>query len=151
MHQSVRSFKTIWRQPGLLSVAGALLLTAGLSGCSTFSDGVDSVGRGIQAAGDALVGVTGHVKVEQVDETHFRLTEQFHEPITTFDSLAMRSKAKQACPKGYVYESRKAYRAGEFATSHNQCETTQACGYELEWRIMCDDVPYEPFTLFGKT
>ena len=128
-----------------------MIVVTALSGCSSFSNMVDSTGKSLASAGDSLQSLTGNVQVVQVSESVFELTERYHEPLTGFDSWSMRAKDKQVCHNGYVYQSRHAVRSGEFAKSHAQCVAGQSCGYTLEWRIQCKKVPYEPFSLFGKT
>ncbi len=138
-------------QHSIKTAAAAIGLTL-LAGCSTMTGGVDSIGQGVLSFNDKLQSVTGHVQVEEIDDKSFKLTEVFYEPVTNFDSFAMRAKARESCPDGYVYESRHAKKTSELAYSHEQCVGTDACsGYTLEWHIKCEDVPYEPFTLFGKT
>jgi creatinine amidohydrolase/Fe(II)-dependent formamide hydrolase-like protein len=132
---------------GLLIVS----MVIALSSCSSFSDVVDSTGKSLASVGDSLQSITGHVQVVQVSEDVFDLAESYHEPVTNFDSWSMRVKAKQVCNEGYVYQSRHAIRTGEFATNHVMCAEGESCGYALEWRIQCKKVPYEPFSLFGKT
>ncbi len=122
-----------------------------LSSCSSFSDIVDSTGSAFASAGDSMQSLTGDVQVVQVSDDTFNLTERYHEPVTNFDSWSMRVKAKQVCDEGYIYQSRHAFRAGEFATNHAECAEGASCSYALEWRIQCKKVPYEPFSLFGKT
>lgn len=122
-----------------------------LSGCSTVDENVDRFGRAMTSVGDGLQSVTGNVETVKVDEQHFQLTEFYYEPVTTFDSWSLRAKAREVCPDGYVYQIRQALRAGEFAKSHEVCESEQACGYALQWKIQCKKVPYEPFSIFGKS
>ncbi|GKT12044.1 MAG: hypothetical protein ISEC1_P1018 [Thiomicrorhabdus sp.] len=131
----------------LLLVVGVALL----SGCSTIDSSVDSVGSGMVSAGDSLQSLTGNVQTKKMNEKTFHLTEFYHEPVTTFDSWSLRSKAREVCPGGYVYDSRQALKMGKFADTHSECANDASCGYALEWRIRCEDVPYEPFSLFGKT
>ena len=134
-------FKTI------LLAASVILLSA----CSTIDDSVDSFGRGMLSVGDSLQSVTGNVQTKKVDEKRFHLTEGYNEPVTTFDSWSLRAKAREICPTGYLYENRQAYKMGAFGKTHEQCADKSSCAYVLEWRIRCEEVPYEPFSLFGKT
>ncbi len=143
-------FKESFMQTSVKTSLLAISLTL-LAGCSTVTGSVDAIAQGVVSLGDKLQSVTGHVQVEEIDEENFKLSELFYEPVTSFDSLAMRAKAREACPKGYTYQSRQAKKAGEFAYTHEQCVGGNSCGYILEWRIKCEEVPYEPFTLFGKT
>lgn len=143
-------FEESFMQTTVKSSLLAISLTL-LAGCSSVTGGVDAVGQGIVSLGDKLQSVTGHVQVKKIDEENFKLSELFYEPVTGFDSLAMRAKAREICPKGYTYQSRQAKKAGEFAYTHEQCVGGNGCGYTLEWNIKCEEVPYEPFTLFGKT
>lgn len=143
-------FEESFMQTTVKSSLLAISLTL-LAGCSSVTGGVDAVGQGIVSLGDKLQSVTGHVQVKKIDEENFKLSELFYEPVTSFDSLAMRAKAREVCPKGYTYQSRQAKKAGEFAYTHEQCVGGNGCGYTLEWNIKCEEVPYEPFTLFGKT
>ncbi len=143
-------FKESFLQTPVKTSLLAISLTL-LAGCSSVTGSVDAVGQGIVSIGDKLQSVIGHVQVEKIDEENFKLSELFYEPVTSFDSIAMRAKAREACPKGYTYQSRQAKKTGEFAYGHEQCVGGNACGYTLEWNIKCEEVPYEPFTLFGKT
>jgi hypothetical protein len=132
------------------------LLVSGLSvfalaGCSTLSDGVDAVGKGVVYIGESVETATSDVTVVKVDEDIYALSETFYEPVKSLDSWAMRIEAREACPKGYVYLSRNARKTGGFAYSEVQCEGEMSCAFNLEWRIKCQDVPDEPFSLFGKT
>ncbi len=122
-----------------------------LSGCSSITGGVDTVGQGVVSLSDKLQSVTGSVQVKKIDDENFKLSELFYEPVNSLDSFALRAKARETCPKGYTYQSRQAKKAGEFAYTHEQCVGEKDCGYTLEWNIKCEDVPYEPFSLFGKT
>lgn len=135
-------------QAGLVSLGLSLFA---LSGCSTMSSGVESVGKGIVYVGEGIEKMTTDVKVEKVDDERFNLSVTFHEPVKTLDSWALRIEAREVCPKGYIYLSRNARKTGGFAYSEAQCEAEMSCGYALEWRIKCEDVPNEPFSLFGKT
>lgn len=135
------------KQAGLVAL-GISLLT--LSGCSTISNGVDSVGKGVVYAGEGLEKATHDVSVDKIDDEHFNLSVEYHEPVRKLDSWAMRIEAREVCPKGYVYLSRNARKTGGFAYSDTQCQGEMSCSYQLEWRIKCQDVPDEPFSLFGK-
>jgi len=135
------------KQAGLVALGFSLLA---LSGCSTLSNGVDSVGKGVVYAGEGLEKVTHDVNVEKVNDERFNLSTEYNEPVRKLDSWAMRIEAREVCPKGYVYLSRNARKTGGFAYSDTQCQGGMSCSYQLEWRIKCQDVPDEPFSLFGK-
>jgi len=146
----MRQFKNSFKN----GVSNSLLVASmaiALSSCSSFSDIMDSTGKSLTSAGESIQSLTGNVQVVQVSDDTFDLVEKFHEPVTNFDSWSMRVKAKQVCDEGYIYQSRHAFRTGEFATNHAACAEGKSCGYALEWRIQCKKVPYEPFSLFGKT
>lgn len=143
-------FKGSFMQNSVKTSLLAISLTL-LAGCSSITGGVDTVGQGVVSLSDKLQSATGNVQVKKIDDENFKLSELFYEPVNSLDSLAMRAKAREACPKGYTYQSRQAQKAGEFAYSHEQCVGGYDCGYTLEWNIKCEDVPYEPFSLFGKT
>jgi len=132
-----------------LVVLGFSLL--GLSGCSTISSGVDSVGEGIIYVAEGIEKVPSDVKVWKVSEARYDLSLEFYEPVKSLDSWAMRIEAREVCPDGYIYLSRNARKSSGFAYSEAQCEGEMSCAYQLEWRIKCEDVPDEPFSLFGKT
>ncbi|VAW47987.1 hypothetical protein MNBD_GAMMA03-366 [hydrothermal vent metagenome] len=119
-----------------------------LLGCSGI---VDRTGQALISAGDSFQSVIRDVQVIQVDENTYDLMEAFYEPVKGFDSWALRAKAKEMCHEGYIYKSRHAAKKGAFGQDHAQCVEGQACRYVLEWRIQCKQVPYEPFSLFGKT
>ncbi|WP_157760455.1 hypothetical protein [Thiomicrorhabdus arctica] len=143
-------FKGSFMQTSAKTSLLAISLTL-LAGCSSVTGGLDAVGQGVVSLSDKLQSMTSDVQVKKIDDDNFKLSELFYEPVGSLDSLAMRAKARESCPKGYTYQSRQAKKAGEFAYSHEQCVGGNGCGYTLEWNIKCEDVPYEPFTLFGKT
>ena len=122
-----------------------------LSGCSTISDGMDAVGSGLVSAAEGFDQATSDVVVEQKTDDQFVLTEYFYEPVRKLDSWSMRIEAREACPQGYIYLNRFAQKDSLFAESDAQCENEMSCKYKLEWLIKCQDVPKEPFSLFGKT
>ncbi len=130
---------------------GSMVSILLLSGCSGLNHVASSLGSSLVSAGESVQSAIGEVEAVQIDENLFTLSEWHDEPLTGFDSWAMRIKAKQVCHEGYIYESRHAFRAGELAKSHEQCVEGEPCRYLLEWRIQCKQVPYEPFSLFGKT
>jgi hypothetical protein len=143
-------FKGSFMQNSVKTSLLAISLTL-LAGCSSITGGVDTVGQGVVSLSDKLQSATGNVQVKKIDDENFKLSELFYEPVISLDSLAMRAAARESCPKGYTYQSRQAHKAGEFAYTHEQCVGGNDCSYTLEWNIKCEDVPYEPFTLFGKT
>ena len=122
-----------------------------MSGCSTISKGVDSVGQGVVALGEGFEKIATDVQVEALSDQKFALSQIFQEPVSTLDSWAMRIESKALCPDGYIYENRNARKVGGFEWSHAECAAGSDCRYQLEWRIQCQDVPEEPFSLFGKT
>lgn len=136
-----------WVSQGALAAVSVMAL----SGCSSLGSVADTIGASLVSVGDSFQSVLGDVQAVQVSENTFDLTEWHDEPVTGFDSWSMRVKAKQVCDEGYIYQSRHAFKEGEFAKSHEPCVEGQACRYALEWRIQCKKVPYEPFSLFGKT
>ena len=95
--------------------------------------------------------VRGSVRAVELAKDHFQLTEHFNEPVINFDSWALRAKSREVCPDGYIYESRQALKTAGFGSTHSACLDGANCTYALEWRIKCADVPYEPFSIFGKT
>lgn len=123
----------------------------GLGGCSTLSDSMDYVGNSIVSASEATVQFTSDVKVEALEDKQFALAQTFNEPVRSLDSWAMRIEAREACPEGYVYLNRNAVKSAGFGIVDSECVGTGSCSYELQWRIKCQDVPDEPFSLFGKT
>lgn len=122
-----------------------------LSGCSTVSKGVDSLGQGIISLGESFERAATDVEVKKLADDQFALAQTFEEPVKSLDSWALRIEAREVCPDGYVYLSRNARKAGGFAYSEAQCSGEMDCTYQLEWQIRCEDVPEEPFSLFGKT
>lgn len=136
-----------WVSQGVLAAVSVMVL----SGCSSVGSVADSVGASLVSAGNSLQSAMGSVQAVQVSEDTFDLIERYDEPVTGFDSWSMRVKAKQVCDEGYIYQSRHAFKEGEFAKSHEPCAEGESCRYTLEWRIKCKKVPYEPFSLFGKT
>ncbi|WP_319379842.1 hypothetical protein [Thiomicrorhabdus sp.] len=121
-----------------------------LSGCSSISSGVESVGQGVYGIFESWEKTAVEVSAEPLAKDEFLLATEKSGPVTGFDSWPMRIKAREVCPDGYIYLSRQAQKQGEFADSLTQC-SDQNCDYKLEWRIRCQEVPEEPFSLFGKT
>lgn len=136
-----------WIIKGLFAAVSVMVM----SSCSSFNGMAESVGASLVSAGDGLQSAQGSVQAVQVSENVFDLIERYNEPVMGFDSWAMRVKAKEVCHEGYIYQSRHAFREGGFAKSHESCVEGESCRYALEWRIQCKKVPYEPFSLFGKT
>ncbi len=143
---SNKMVKKRW-QSSLLVVTIPLLFT----GCSSVSSTLNATGEVLGNLGDGLQSITRDVQVVQISKKMYDLTEYYNEPVTGFDSWAMRVKASQVCQEGYIYRSRNALKKGAFSADHAQCIENATCGYALEWRIECKKVPYEPFSLFGKT
>ncbi|MDX1352539.1 MAG: hypothetical protein R3254_05960 [Thiomicrorhabdus sp.] len=124
---------------------------ANLTGCSTITNGIDAVGSGVVYVAEGFDKVASDVSVEKKADDQFALTERFYEPVRSLDSWSMRIESRELCPQGYVYLNRYAKKTSGFAYSDAQCEGEMSCEYKLEWLIQCQDVPKEPFTLFGKT
>lgn len=143
-------FKKSFKKRSLNALSLSLTLAV-LSGCSSMGSILDSTGEALSATGEAFHDVTGDVQVIQMEANVYDLTEFYHEPVKGFDSASMRSKARKVCNEGYIYRSRHATKPGELADNHAQCIEDQTCTYALTWRIECKKVPYEPFSLFGKT
>jgi len=133
---------------GLL-LSGVSLL--GLSGCSTISDGVDAIGSGVVYVAEGTQKLTTDVTVEKESDGKFILQQSFNQPVKSLDSWAMRVEARELCPEGYIYLNRNALRSGGFGVSDADCTISGACDFQLQWRIKCQKVPQEPFSLFGKT
>lgn len=132
-----------------LLIAGIGLV--GLTGCSTIGKGVDSVGAGVIAIGEGFEKMATDVTVEKVESDQYALAQTFHEPVASLDSWAMRIEAREVCPEGYIYLNRSARKSGGFELSDADCAAGAACSFKLEWQIKCQEVPDEPFSLFGKT
>lgn len=130
-----------------LTLAGSLFL----AGCSTMNDSVNTVGKSVVWVAEGATKLATDVSVEKIDDKHYVLQQTLAQPIKSLDSWAMRIQAREVCPEGYIYENRNAVKLGAFAQSDNECVGGQNCGYELKWRIKCQKVPKEPFSLFGKT
>ncbi|WP_051144813.1 hypothetical protein [Thiomicrorhabdus sp. Kp2] len=122
-----------------------------LTGCSTIADGMDAVGSGVVYVAEGFDKVASEVAIEKKADDQFVLTENFYEPVRSLDSWSMRIEARDVCPQGYIYLNRFAQKTSGFAYSDAQCEADMPCEYKLEWLIKCQDVPKEPFSLFGKT
>jgi len=137
-------FKTV----GLV-LAGLLVMN--LTGCSTVGKGVNAVGSGVVYAAEGVDKAINNVEVTKTSDDNFTLTETFNEPVRSLDSWSLRIESRELCPNGYVYVNRFAHKTSEFAYSDNQCESDMSCEYKLQWKIKCQDVPKEPFSLFGKT
>ncbi|MDG6778156.1 hypothetical protein QCB44_05500 [Thiomicrorhabdus sp. zzn3] len=90
-------------------------------------------------------------QTHKVDDETYYLTEYYSEPLTDFESWALRRQAKELCPTGYDYLLRKAGKPSEFAKQHFQCLGEKDCSYALEWRIRCVERPEEKFSIFGRT
>ena len=144
----------VFNRTSLKFKAGMVLSTLGLlslTGCSTISDGANSVGAGVVWLAEGATQITTDVDVAKTDDKHYVLKQSFNQPVTSLDSWAMRIEARKVCPDGYVYVNRNAVKSGALGVSGADCAASHSCGYELQWRIKCQDVPQEPFSLFGKT
>lgn len=133
---------------GVLALSLSVVI---LPGCSTVSNSVDAVGSGVVYVAEGFDQIASDVKVEKQADDKFTLSERFYEPVRSLDSWSMRIEAREVCPQGYVYLNRFAQKSSGFAYSDAQCEGEMSCEYKLEWLIQCQDVPKEPFSLFGKT
>ena len=140
--------KTQSKTAGLV-LAG--LLAFSLTGCSTVGKGVNAVGSSVVYVAESADKAISDVKVDKTADDQFTLTETFYEPVRSLDSWSMRIESRELCPQGYVYVNRNAFKSSEFAYSDDQCVGGKSCEYKLQWQIQCQDVPKEPFSLFGKT
>lgn len=138
--------KILRRGIGSLSLLVAVSFFA--SGCSVQS-GAAKIEQGLSAIGHSLQKLEEDVHSKPLAENEYLIWQSSHESFKSFDSSHFRTVAKQLCPIGYVPLSRQARKDGELAASDALCDGE--CGYTLEWHIRCQDVPEEPFSLFGKT
>ena len=127
------------------------LCVVSLSGCSTINDSANTVGESVVWLAEGTTKLTTDVKVDKVDDKNFILQQTFNEPVKTLDSWALRIEARELCPEGYIYTNRNAFRDAAFGEANNECLANSRCQYQLQWRIKCQQVPQEPFSLFGKT
>lgn len=110
----------------------------------------------IQIVSILLLGVffiagCAQVKTTPLGGDDYRLTRFNSGVLTSYENYSLQRQAEKLCPKGYSFLNRQAISSVEFAQHHAECAQGRNCGYELEWRIRCGEVPREPFSLFGKT
>ena len=121
-----------------------------LGGCpSRWDKTADYTSRAVATVGDYIHPV--EVKTLRDDE-RFALYElrQRQDSPPKLEKWQMDHKARALCPKGYVREHAYAYReGGRFGLDEISC-SAQDCRYDLVWIVRCDDVPQEPFSIFGK-
>ncbi|MBN2647514.1 MAG: hypothetical protein JXR44_06995 [Thiotrichales bacterium] len=128
----------------LLPLIGGFLV----SGCSV-QTGAAKIEQGFSILGDAMLTLDEPVYNQALAANEYRIWQDANESFKSFDSIHFRSVAKELCPIGYIPLSRQALKMGELSSSDTQCNG--ACQHRLEWHIRCQDIPEEPFTLFGKT
>jgi hypothetical protein len=127
----------------VLILLSALVL---LSGCSSWANKASHwTSTAVASTGDLIAPI--EVKQQQ-DDLHWLIQQQFNEP-PVLDSMAFDFRARQLCPKGYLKDEVYAQRPAKFAVDPAEC-TTADCRYTLVWKIHCDEVPREPFSIFGK-
>ncbi len=121
------------------------LLAAG--GCSSMADRAANLsGRAVAATGEAI----HPVRVEKLDQAGVKwlLRQQYDEP-PVLDGFQMDYRARALCPKGYLKDEVYALAPRRLAVNHAACVTAD-CRYTLVWKIHCEEVPQEPFSIFGK-
>ncbi len=118
-----------------------------LTGCSSLADKAANVtGRAVASATEAI----HPVKTEKLDKqgVAWLLKQQYDEP-PVLDGFQMDYKARSLCPKGYLKDEVYALAPRKLAVNHAACVTAD-CRYTLVWKIHCEEVPQEPFSIFGK-
>ncbi|BBP45756.1 hypothetical protein THMIRHAS_11290 [Thiosulfatimonas sediminis] len=119
------------------------------AGCSV-QGGAEKIGDGLGAIATSIQQFDADVQSEKVAENEFRLWQTSNESFKNFESQKMRAVSKQLCPIGYFITSRQMRSSSELKASDLEC-IGGTCQSLLEWNIRCQDVPEEPFSLFGKT
>ena len=140
--------KTGCRIAGRLMGMGLLLL--GMSGCSTLWDRTtDYTSRAVGAVGEKIHPVQVRKLGEAGGQPVLELRQRQND-VPRLVNWQMDHKARALCPKGYIREHAYAYQAGKrFAASEMDCAAGD-CTHDLIWIVRCDDVPQEPFSIFGK-
>lgn len=87
--------------------------------------------------------------VEPSFEEHL-LTQFYYDAPTSVESRSLDRQARNLCPVGYSFLLRQVVSVDEMAKHQFECAQGKNCGYELQWRIRCGEVPREPFSLFGR-
>lgn len=91
------------------------------------------------------------VKTTKLGGDDYQISQFQSGVLTSYENQSLQRQAEKLCPKGYSFLNRQAISSVEFAQHHAECAQGQSCGYELQWRIRCGEIPREPFSLFGKT
>ncbi len=126
----------------ILLVAVAVLV----SGCSSWASKTSHwTSAAIGKTGDLIAPI--EVKKGE-DDLHWLIRQSFNEP-PVLNSMAFDFRARQLCPKGYLKDEVYAQRPAKFGVDPAVCVTAD-CRYQLVWKIHCDEVPREPFSIFGK-
>ena len=135
----------------LLALAVMLLL----SGCGVLKtvkssgDTVIDWGRSaVAAAGNRIHPVTVKKLPEREGQPAFLLRQQYDEP-PQLGTFALDNTAMRLCPKGYLLDTSYAVSPRKFGDSRVECVGAD-CRYALVWKIHCEEVPREPFSIFGK-
>jgi len=117
-----------------------------LNGCSSWANKAGHwTSTAVAKTGDLIAPIEVQ---KQQDDLHWLIRQQFNEP-PVLDSLAFDYRARQLCPKGYLKDEVYAQRPAKFGVDPAVCATAD-CRYTLVWKIHCDEVPREPFSIFGK-
>lgn len=124
------------------------LVLVGVAGCSSWGEkAAQWSGHAVAKAGEVMHPVIV-AKAETDSKLMWVLKQQYNEP-PVLDGFQMDYKARELCPKGYLKEEVYALRPAKFAVNHAACVSAE-CHYTLVWKIRCDKVPHEPFSIFGK-
>lgn len=133
----------------IFSLSAAIAAVVLASGCSV-QGGAAKIEAGFSAIAHSMQKFDEPVQTEQVGENEYRLWQTSFESFKNFDSMNMRTTSKQLCPIGYYQTSRQVRSNAELKETDAEC-VGGTCKSTLEWYIRCQDIPEEPFTLFGKT
>lgn len=154
-----------------LGLGLGLLFVVGLQGCSTIDSSIAKVSSAYDRVELSLQSAMVEIEVEQLTDTQkqkggfggevegfvekaygneFILARQVNDTATDLDNRAMHAKSKSLCEKGYVKLSQQAVAKRSLKDTSLQCVSGD-CRYQLNWHIRCQDVPEQPFSLFGKS
>ncbi len=122
------------------------MLVIMLAGCGTMVEKVASwSGHAAGKIGELIYPVQ---VVSMESEKAWLLKQHYDEP-PVLDGFQMDYQARELCPEGYVKEEVYALRPAKFEFDAVAC-VSEACRYTLVWKVRCDEMPQEPFSIFGK-
>jgi len=131
----------------MIRTAMAGVLLGLLAGCSSMTQKAAALsGHVVGRTGDVMY----PVQTQKLDQEGmvWLLQQQYDEP-PVLDGFQMDYKARSLCTRGYLKDEVYALAPRKLAVNHAACVTAD-CRYTLVWKIRCEEVPQEPFSIFGK-